>query len=93
MKRLTSRGISQVALYGTGELAEALFRLASKSGIRVAAVFGEQGGKRFFGLSVKAEEEALRYPFHILIATFKGVDGRMERLKKMGVKRERIVIL
>jgi hypothetical protein len=94
LKELAQNGISEIALYGTRDVAGMLYHLTLlHSPVRIKAVYDNFGGKKFFRFDVIPVEAIRHYNGMILVTALTGIEDRIEILKKAGVEKERIIIL
>jgi len=50
IEELTSHGVHDIALYGTGDVARVLYKLTVNSPVKIKAVYDTFNGKKFFNL-------------------------------------------
>ncbi|TAN64006.1 glycosyltransferase [bacterium] len=93
LKELASENTGSIALYGTGEVAEIIYKMSLCEPVKVSAVFDGFASGSFFDVKVLPFENIRYYNGKILIASLIGVDDKVEALKKIGVSKERIVVL
>lgn len=93
LKKLASNNIKEFAIYGTGDVAEVLYKLTLNTPVKVNAVYDSLEGKKFFKFNVMPVETIKYYRGKIVVATLLGVEDKIEILKKIGVKDEKIVLL
>jgi len=91
LKKLTSNGITEIALYGTGDVAGMFYRLALDSQVRIRAIYDHLGGNKCLGLDVMPVESIQHYSGKIVITTLVGVENEVEELRRMGVKLGNII--
>ena len=90
---LAQQGIRKVSIYGTGDSAEILYGLSAEIPLEINAVYDDFAGEKFLGFDVLPIEAAARNGEKIIIAKAAGVEENIARLMKLGVGRERIVVL
>jgi hypothetical protein len=94
MKKLDDEGVKEIGVYGTGDIAEILYKMTSGSSITINAVFDDDSVERsFFGMQVKPVEAAQGYAGIIVIAAAKGSEHRAELLKRLLIAQKQIFIL
>lgn len=93
LKKLAEENTGKAAVYGTGDIAEVLLKLARGSGVSIDALFGHGEGRSFFDLEVRPVETVSEYSGKIVVAFLAGVEEHVELLRKSGVESERIVVL
>ena len=93
LEDLTEHGTTQISLYGTGDIAELLYGLTADMPLKIQSVYDDFGDKVFLGFEVQPVTESVKNTGKILIAAMVGIDEKVERLMKLGVERDRIVIL
>lgn len=93
LKELTSQNVKEIALYGTGDVAEILYKLTFDSSIKIEAVFDGFEGKKFFSFNVMPLESIINYHGKVIIAALVGVEDKVEKLIKVGVEDEKIIVL
>ena len=93
IEELASNNVHEIALYGTGDVAEVFYKFTLNSPIKIKAVYDTLDGKKFFNLNVIPMQAMKHYHGKIVIAALVGVEERVERLKRMGMKNENIIIL
>ncbi len=93
LKTLASNGITEIALYGTGDVAGMFYHLALSSPVRIRAIYDHLGGNKCLGLDVMPVESIKHYSGKIVITTLIGVENEVEELRGMGVKDEQVIIL
>lgn len=85
-------GIKEFAVFGTGDVAEAMYRLAQRKPITLQAVYSA-GGNTFHHLSIQPVEAISHFKGKVVVGSREGMEHQIEILKKMGVDMERIVVL
>jgi hypothetical protein len=81
-------------VYGTGEAAELAYLSMAELGLECVAVFDRVEGGRFLGRPVRAIDRHHQVAFDLLIvATLERPDSIMERLRHLGIGRDRLVAL
>ena len=93
LKELAANSINEIAIYGTSDVAGILHNLALHSQVQIKAVYDNFGGKKYFGLDVMSAELIKNYPGKVIVADLFEAEDKMEMLKRMGVKDEKIIIL
>jgi hypothetical protein len=93
LKKLASNGITEIALYGTSNVAEMFCRLAPLSSVRIRAIFNHLGGSKCLGLDVMPGESIKDFEGKILVTTLLGPENQVEELRRMRIKDEQIIIL
>ena len=93
VKELSRENVGEVAVCGTGDIAEILYKLTQGSAVRINAVYGFSEGKRFFGHRVMAVDEIKDYRGKVVVAALSSGSEMAEILKDRGIASERIVLL
>ena len=93
LEDLTEHGTTEISLYGTGDIAELFYGLTADVPLKIQSVYDDFGDKVFLGFDVQPVTECVKNTGKIIIAAMIGIDEKVERLKKLGVDRERIVTL
>lgn len=93
IKELSSQNVSEVAVCGTGDIAEILYKLTQRSPVRINAVYGFSEGKRFFDHRVIAVDDIRDYRGKVVVAALASGEEMAEILKGRGIASERIVLL
>jgi DNA-binding MarR family transcriptional regulator len=87
----------RIAFYGVGEAAEVAYLCLKEVGLEPDAVFDASDGTEFLGMSVQRPEEIVPAEFDRIVVTAfdtpEGTEAKVEELVRLGVSRERIVIL
>jgi hypothetical protein len=86
LKKLASNGITEIALYGTGDVTGMFYHLALSSPVRIRAIYDHLGGNKCLGLDVMPVESIKHYSGKIVLTTLIGVENEVEELRGMGVK-------
>jgi len=93
LHELTQREIKEVSVYGVGDIAEVIYDLSFEQPMKIAAIYDDRQGKRFFRVKVLPVEECASGSEKVIIGTLIGIDDKVARLKRLGVSPERIVVL
>jgi hypothetical protein len=88
-------GHADLVLYGEGDVARVLCAMAGRLPIRIKAVcpFRPAPPPRLLGRPTITEKELAQSGDMIIVAAIVGIGGRVERLKALGVPRDRIITL
>ena len=91
---LTTIGVREVAVFGTGDVAQALCLISKPIPIRIAEIYDSPiKRKRFMGYKVLPLEEIKNYRGKVIIGSFENVMEKTEMLKKMVINDKMIVDL
>ena len=94
MKKLEHEGVKEIGVYGTGDLAEILYKMTLGSSVTINAVFDDAGEERsFFGMQVKPVEAVQGYAGIIVVAAAKGAEHKAELLKRLSIAQKQIIIV
>jgi hypothetical protein len=93
LNAIADDGNNELSLYGTGDLADIFYALTFDASIKVKNIYDDFGGKRFHAFKVLPLEKCGSAHEKIVIASFIGVEEKLERLKRCGVPTDRIVVL
>jgi hypothetical protein len=93
LNELSSQHIREVAVYGAGDIAEVLYDLTFEVPLRIIAIYDDVEKKRFLRFNVLPIEAMNGGRAKVIIASLVGVEEKVERLRRLGVDRERIVVL
>jgi len=94
LSQLPERGAKRIALYGTGEAAEAAYLTLRELGLEPIGVFADEGGGDFLGFPVRALGELLGEDHDaVIVATFERPEPALAELGRRGLARDRIVTL
>ncbi len=93
LKGLADGGTTEVSLYGAGDIAELVYVLTTDIRLRLHSVYDDFGDQVWLGFAVQPVTECLKSTEKIIVAAVIGIDEKIERLMKLGVERERIIIL
>jgi hypothetical protein len=90
---LAAQGTREVSLYGTGDIAEILYGLTSDLPVKIRSIYSDFGGRNFLGFNVLPIDTGAKQEEKIIIAAMAGLEEKIERLRELGIERERIVLL
>jgi hypothetical protein len=92
---LASLGQSEVALYGDGQAARILRRLARFVPIRLCAICPFSGSpRRYHGKAeLWSEVQLAAYEGTVVVAAFVNASAHVQRLEQLGLPRDRLVVL
>jgi len=90
---LAAQGTTEVALYGTGDIAEMLCKLSAGLQVTIRSVYDDFADDDFAGFKVQPTRELVNRSEKVIIASIVGVEEKIEHLQQLGVERERIVNL
>lgn len=94
LERAARENRRRVALYGTGEAAELAYLSITELGLELVAVFDEHAAGRFLAEDVRAIGNYRDIAFDLLlIARLESSGALVEDLVRLGIERERLVIL
>lgn len=93
LEDLAHQGITKVSLYGTGDIAEILYGITHDVRVKIVSIYDDFGNKRFLGFDVLPIESSAKREEKIIIAAVIGVEDKVARLMKAGIRRERIAVL
>ena len=93
LKKLASNGITEVALYGTGDGAEMFYHLALHSPVRVRAIYDNLGGNKWMSFDVMPVESIKHYSGKIVITALMGEENEVGKLREMGVEDEQVIVM
>ena len=93
LEKLKLDNIKEFAIYGTGDEADVLYKLASNSSAKIEAVYDDFGEGKFFIFDIMPVEEIKNYRGKIIITALLNTERRVELLKSMGIEDERILLL
>jgi hypothetical protein len=93
LKELVNQDIKEISVYGTGDVTEVLYGLTFELPLKMRAVYNDSGGGKFRKLNILPIESCTQSVGKIVVAAMNGTDGKVERLRKLGISRENIVVL
>lgn len=93
LKKLTASGIQEVALYGAGDVAEILYNWTYEIPVKINVIYDDCGRTRYLGLNVLPIEEGAKGGEKVIIASLVAVEMRIKRLQRVGIDKNRIVVL
>jgi hypothetical protein len=92
LNTLAAGGVSEVSLYGTGDLAEIIYALTFDASVRVKNIYDDDRG-RFHSYNVLPVQNSGRSSEKVIVTSFRGVEEKINRLRSYGVTPDRIVVL
>jgi len=87
---------TRIVFYGTGEVAEIAYVCLQETNLQLVGVVGDTNGRRFFGVPVYTIDQVRdgivgETPFdRLVVASFENREASGAKLKKMGVRSERV---
>jgi len=93
IEELASNNIHEIALYGTGDVAQVLYKLTMNSPVKIKAVYDTFNGKKFFNFDVTPVEAMKDYQGKVIVADLVRVEEKVEKLKRVGLRNKNIIIL
>jgi len=93
LNELASSNVRDFAIYGAGDIAEILYKLTLDAPVKISAVYDGLECKKFFSFNVMYEEAIKGYTGKVVVASLVGLEEKIERLRRLGVDRERIIVL
>ena len=90
---LIPQGISEIALLGISDMAKVIFIVARETGIKITAIYDTVEGIEFLGKQTYHLDDLKKYQGKIFISSPINIDKSIKKLKKLGVKRENILLL
>lgn len=93
IKRLVADNITRFALFGTNEVAEVFYRLASDSSLKIDAIYDYIEDRDFFDFKVSPPEAAKDYGGKVVVAATASSDEAVKVLKDLGVMAEAIILM
>jgi hypothetical protein len=93
LERLAAQQVRDVALYGAGDIAQLLYDLTFEIPVKINIIYDDFDNKRISGFRVVPVAESAKSHEKVIIASFAAVDDKLERLRKLGIDRDRIVLL
>ncbi len=85
--------INEVVIYGNDDLAKMLYIVISNSTVKIKGIFAEEVKGKVFNLRIMPLRDIKNYQYHILVASLNNVEKKVELLKKMGIRGEKIIII
>jgi len=93
-ENISKAGIKEISFYGASDVAKILFIFTKKARIKVINIFDSSlAGKNYMGHNVLSPESLENYNGKILIASFAGIKGKVEKLKNSGIQENNIIKL
>ncbi len=93
LNEFTTSNVEKFALYGTGDVAEILYKLTLSTPVRVDRVYDRLQNKQFHNLPILPVEKIRGYDGKIVVGTLVGVEDSVKLLERMGTRSEDIVLL
>jgi DNA-binding MarR family transcriptional regulator len=94
LQPLARDGHRRIAIYGTGEAAELAYLSVKEAGFDLAAIFDDEGGRRFLGMPVQDIRSHHLEPYDLLVvAALDRPDAAVARLVQWGVPAEKLQTL
>lgn len=93
LTKLSASDVKKVAVYGSGDVAEVLYRLSSDAKVEIDAVYASNGNETFFKHDVMPMEELKNYAGKVVIADLEATKNTINKLKKAGVDESKLVFL
>lgn len=93
LNELVSQNVRQFAVYGATDALEILYKLTLDTPLRINAIYDNNRREPLFNINVMHVEAIREYNGKIVVASLVGVEEKVERLIKLGVDRERIMLL
>lgn len=93
LRELIGQNIKEISIYGRGDIAEILYDLTFELPLNIQAIYDDFGGGKFFKVDVFPVEACASGNEKVVIAAMIGIDEKVVRLRRLGVSRERIIVL
>ena len=90
--RLIPDGTTELALFGISDIAKIVLILAKQTGIKIVGIYDNVDGLTFGGHKVAHYANLKDHNDKILISASINIEERMERLKRLGIKEENILL-
>ena len=89
---IVSRGITEIAICGTGDEAVVFYRLVG-SKLNIKEVYDFSNGKKFFKHNVLPIDEIKNYTGAVVVTNLNSANEILGMLKKIGVPRNNIIVI
>ncbi len=93
LDRLASQRIKEVTVYGADDIAEVLYDLTFDAQIKINAIYDDFKTKKFLGFDILPTEACNGRKEKVIVASLVGIEEKIEKLRKLGIEKERIVVL
>jgi hypothetical protein len=93
LEKLAAQQVQEVSLYGAGDIAQVLYDLTFEIPVKINSIYDDFNNKRIATFKVVPVAESAKSHEKVIIASFAAVDDKLERLRKLGIDNDRIVVL
>ena len=93
LEKLAAQQVQEVSLYGAGDIAQVLYDLTFEIPMKINSIYDDFDNKRISKFKVVPVAESAKSHEKVIIASFAAVDDKLERLRKLGIDNDRIVVL
>ena len=93
LEKLAAQQVQEVSLYGAGDIAQVLYDLTFEIPMKIKSIYDDFDNKRISKFKVVPVAESAKSHEKVIIASFAAVDDKLERLRKLGIDNDRIVVL
>jgi len=93
LKKLVIANIREVAFYGTDDVAGIFHNLITHSPVKIKAVYDDSGDKRWLDFDIIPLDNIKGFNGQVVVPNLVGAEKKVELLKGMGVREERIILI